>query len=176
MIIRSTDIDGLKIIDIDRIDDNRGFFARSFCKDEFLKNNLENEIVQCNISQNVHKGTLRGMHYQLHPHEEVKMVRCTQGAIFDVVIDLRKESATYLMWRGFDLCADDYRMLYIPKGCAHGFQTLEDSSDVQYMVTEAYHPDFYQGVRWNDNVFGIQWPIVSPIISEKDQNYPDYRA
>jgi dTDP-4-dehydrorhamnose 3,5-epimerase len=176
MIVRDTDIDGLKIIDIEPIRDKRGFFARSFCKDEFLKNNLQHEIVQCNISHNIHKGTLRGMHYQLPPYEEVKIVRCTQGAIFDVVIDLRIESATYLKWRGFDLRANDYRMIYIPKGCAHGFQTLKDNSDVEYMVTEVYHPDYYQGVQWNDNVFGIQWPIVPPIISDKDQNYPDYHA
>ena len=150
MIVRNTDIDGLKIIDIEPVRDDRGFFARSFCRDEFSRNNLDYEISQCNISHNLKKGTLRGMHYQLPPHEEVKMVRCTRGSIFDVAIDLRRESPTYLQWRGIDLREDDYRMLYIPKGCAHGYQALEDNTTVSYMVTESYHPECERAVRWND--------------------------
>ena len=174
MIVRDTEIDGLKIIDIEPLRDDRGFFARSFCRDEFLKHNLEYEIAQCNLSKNVHKGTLRGMHYQVTPHEEVKMVRCIQGAIFDVAIDLRKDSVTYLQWMGFELHADNHRMLYVPKGCAHGYQTLEDNTTVSYMVTESYHPECERAVRWNDPSFNIRWPLPTPILSEKDSRSPDF--
>jgi dTDP-4-dehydrorhamnose 3,5-epimerase len=173
MIVKDTDIESLKIIDIEPISDNRGFFARSFCRDEFRKNNLQYEIVQCNISQNIHKGTLRGLHYQLPPHEEVKMIRCVQGTIFDVIIDLRKDSATYLQWRGFELRADNHRMLYVPKGCAHGYLTLEDYTTVSYMVTASYHPECERAVRWNDPIINIKWPGPATIISEKDSNHPD---
>lgn len=174
MIVHDTDIDGLKIIDIEPRYDNRGFFARSFCKDEFSKYHLEHDIVQCNLSHNFHKGTLRGMHYQLPPHEEVKMVRCTQGNIFDVVIDLRKDSLTYLQWRGLDLRADDYRMLYIPQGCAHGYQALEDNTTVSYMVTESYHPECERAIRWNDPSIKISWPLPVTLLSEKDNSHPDF--
>jgi dTDP-4-dehydrorhamnose 3,5-epimerase len=174
MIVRDTDVEDLKIIDIEPLRDNRGFFARSFCRDEFLNHNLDYEISQCNISQNIHKGTLRGMHYQMPPHEEVKMVRCLQGAIFDVVIDLRKDSVTYLQWRGFELRADEHRMLYVPKGCAHGYQTLEDNSIVSYMVTESYHPESERAVRWDDPSINIKWPLPVTLLSEKDNRHPDF--
>jgi dTDP-4-dehydrorhamnose 3,5-epimerase len=174
MIVRETDIPGLKIIDIEPRCDNRGFFARSFCKEEFIKNQLEHEIVQCNISHNIQKGTLRGMHYQLPPHGEIKMVRCMEGAIFDVVVDLRKDSATYLWWRGFEIRADNYSMLYIPKGCAHGYQTMEDDTTVLYMVTEFYHPECERAIRWNDPSINIRWPLPISLISEKDKSYPDF--
>jgi dTDP-4-dehydrorhamnose 3,5-epimerase len=175
MIVKDTDIAGIRIIDIEPREDERGFFARSFCTEEFAKHSLEHTIVQCNISYNIRKGTIRGMHYQLPPHEEVKMVRCTQGAIFDVAIDLRKQSATYLQWRGFELKAHECRMLYIPKGFAHGYQTLMDNTTVLYMVTEAYHPESERAIRWNDPSVKISWPIADPILSPKDRHHPDFR-
>jgi dTDP-4-dehydrorhamnose 3,5-epimerase len=173
MIIRDMDIAGLKTIDIEPFQDERGFFARSFCRDEFARAHLEYDVVQCNISHNIRKGTIRGMHYQLPPYEEVKMVQCTQGSIFDAVIDLRKQSSTYLQWRGFTMRADEYRMLYVPKGFAHGYQSLEDNSTVIYMVTESYHPECELAIRWNDPSIRIIWPLPVTILSNKDKNHPD---
>jgi dTDP-4-dehydrorhamnose 3,5-epimerase len=174
MIVTETDIERLKINDIEPHRDNRGFFARAFCKEEFAKNNLESEIIQCNLSHNIQKGTLRGMHYQIPPHEEIKMVRCTKGTIFDVAVDLRENSPTYLKWRGFEIRADNYSMLYIPRGCAHGYQTLEDDTTVFYMVTEPFHPESERGIRWNDPTITIKWPLPVSFISDKDNNYSDF--
>lgn len=174
MIFSETKIKGVYIIEPELLLDERGFFARSFCKEEFQKNGLETDIVQCNISYNKKKGTLRGMHYQAAPFEEAKIVSCTKGSIYDVVVDLRRDSPTYRNWYAKELSTDSYQMLYIPKGCAHGFQTLEDNCNVYYQIGEYYHPEYARGIRWNDPVIGIVWPIPAGNISEKDQNYVDF--
>lgn len=171
MIFTATKIDGVYIIEPEFLQDERGFFARSFCKEEFQNHGLETGIVQCNISYNKKKGTLRGMHYQAPPFEEVKIVSCIKGSIYDVVVDLRKDSKTYCRWFSEELREDNFKMMYIPKGCAHGFQTLEDETIVYYQMTEFYHPECARGVRWDDPVFGIEWPIQRLIISKKDQLY-----
>jgi dTDP-4-dehydrorhamnose 3,5-epimerase len=174
MIFTETKIKGIYIIDPEPFTDERGFFARSFCKEEFQKHGLETDIVQCNISYNKKRGTLRGMHYQVPPFEEAKIVSCTNGSIYDVVLDLRRDSATYCQWVAVELSADNYRMVFIPKGCAHGFQTLVDNTVVYYQMTEVFHPESASGVRWNDPVFGIQWVLDETIISEKDKNLSDF--
>jgi len=174
MIFTETKIKGIYIIDPEPLTDERGFFARSFCKEEFQKHGLETDIVQCNISYNKKRGTLRGMHYQVPPFEEAKIVSCTNGSIYDVVLDLRRDSATYCQWVAVELSADNYRMVFIPKGCAHGFQTLVDNTVVYYQMTEVFHPESASGVRWNDPVFGIQWVLDETIISEKDKNLSDF--
>lgn len=173
MIFTETKIKGVYIIEPEPLTDERGFFARSFCKEEFRKQGLETDIVQCNISYNKKKGTLRGMHYQAAPHEEVKIVSCTQGLVYYVVVDLRRDSLTYLHWHGEVLSEDTYRILYIPVGFASGFQTLKDDSVVFYQMGEYYHNECTCGIRWNDPVIGIVWPLSVEIINEKDQKYPN---
>jgi dTDP-4-dehydrorhamnose 3,5-epimerase len=175
MIFTETKIKGVYLIEPELLNDERGFFSRTFCKDEFQKHGLETDIVQCNISYNKKKGTLRGMHYQVPPFEEVKIVSCTKGSIYDVVVDLRRDSPTYLHWHAEELSADSYRMLYIPKGCAHGFQTLKDNCVVYYQMSEYYHPECARGVRWNDPALGIVWSVPAGIISEKDKMYEDLK-
>lgn len=162
------------IIEPERLTDDRGFFARTFCRDEFTAHGLKPNFVQCNVSYNAERGTLRGMHYQESPYEEAKLVRCTRGAIFDVIIDLRKASAAYKQWIEVELSADNYRMLYVPEGFAHGFQTLEDGSEVFYQMSEMYRPEAARGIRWNDPLFGILWPLGKPIISPRDAAYRDF--
>jgi dTDP-4-dehydrorhamnose 3,5-epimerase len=174
MIFSETKIKGTFIIEPELLIDERGFFARSFCTEDFDKQGLDSSIVQCNISCNNKKGTLRGMHYQISPHEEAKIVSCTEGAIFDVVLDLRKESRTYCRWIAVELTDDNLKMLYIPKGCAHGFQTLKDQTRVFYQMTNFFHPESARGVKWNDPLFGIQWPAGRKIISEKDNQFSEY--
>ena len=174
MIFTETKIPGVYIIEPELLADDRGFFARSFCKDEFRKYGLETDIVQCNISYNKKKGTLRGMHYQAPAFEEAKIVSCTKGSIYDVVVDLRKDSPTYRQWYAEALSEDSCRMLYVPKGCAHGFQTLEDNCVVYYQMGEYYHQECARGLRWNDPTIGIIWPVPVCIISEKDQRYADF--
>ncbi len=174
MIFTGTGIEGVYIIEPEPFTDERGFFARSFCREEFLKNGLDTEFVQCNISYNKQSETLRGMHYQIPPFEEAKIVSCTRGSIYDVVLDLRRGSSTYRQWFGAKLSERNYKMLYVPKGCAHGFLTLDDDCVVYYQMTEFFHPECARGVRWDDPAFGIAWPHPAKIISEKDQNYPDY--
>ncbi len=169
-----TKLPGAYIINLDTLEDERGFFARAFCQKEFEENGLKSNIAQCNLSFNHKKGTLRGMHYQVKPYEEVKMVRCTQGKILDVIIDLRKNSATYKKWVGVELSAENNSMLYVPKGFAHGYQTLEDNSVVYYQVTEFYQPGSERGIRWNDPAFNIDWPLEISVISDKDNSLPDY--
>ena len=142
-----TKLAGAYIIELDLIKDTRGFFARSWCQEEFAKHGLNPNLVQCNISFNHQKGTLRGMHYQIKPHEEAKLVRCTQGKIYDVIIDLRTNSTTYKQWFGVELSAANRKMLYIPEGFAHGFQTLEDHSEVFYQMSNFYHPESARGIR-----------------------------
>jgi dTDP-4-dehydrorhamnose 3,5-epimerase len=174
MIFSETKIEGTFIIEPELLIDERGFFARSFCKEEFDKLGLDSSIVQCNISCNNKKGTLRGMHYQLPPHEEAKIVSCTEGAIYDVVVDLRKDSRTYCQWIAVELTDNNLKMLYIPKGCAHGFQTLKDQTRVFYQVTNFFHPESGRGVRWDDPRFGIHWPAGRKIISRKDKQFSEY--
>jgi len=166
---------GVYVIEPELITDERGFFARSFCKDEFRNHGLGTDIVQCNISYNQKRGTLRGMHYQAPPFEEAKVVSCTKGSIYDVVVDLRTDSPTYRQWHAEELSAESCRMLYITKGCAHGFQTLEDDCVVYYQMGECYHPECARGLRWNDPAIGIVWPIPVLNISEKDQRYLDFK-
>jgi len=171
-----TSLKGAFIIEIERNEDERGFFARSWCQREFESHRLNSNLAQCNISFNKKRGILRGMHYQAAPHEEVKLVRCTMGAIFDVIIDIRKSSSTYLHWFSVELNSENRRGLYIPEGFAHGFQTLKDNTEVFYMMGEFYHPECERGIRWDDPMFKIEWPIETKIISSKDQSYPDWKA
>ena len=170
-----TPLHGAFIIEPELIEDERGFFSRAFYQEEFRKHNLNANIAQCNISFNAKKGTLRGMHYQDEPHDEAKLVRCTRGSVFDVIIDLRPRSSSFKNWFSVVLSSWNRIMLYIPEGVAHGFQTLEDDTEVFYQMSEVYYPDFARGVRWNDPVFGIKWPSVNKrIISERDKSYPDF--
>jgi dTDP-4-dehydrorhamnose 3,5-epimerase len=171
-----TKLKGAFIIEPDKLEDERGFFARTFCRKEFKEHGLDFEIVQCNISFNQKKGTLRGMHYQASPHEEAKLVSCTRGAIFDVILDLRRDSPTAGEWEAFELRDLDNKMIYISKGLAHGFQTLEADTEVFYQMSEFYHPECARGIRWNDPEFGIIWPETQfRIISMKDKSYPDLK-
>ena len=174
MIFSETKIEGTFIIEPELLIDERGFFARSFCKEEFDKHGLDSSIVQCNISCNRKKGTLRGMHYQIPPYEEAKIVSCTKGAIYDVVLDLRKESGTYCHWVAVELSDENLKMVYVPKGCAHGFQTLKDDVAVYYQMTESFHPECARGVKWDDPAFGIHWPTGKKIISERDTQFRGY--
>ena len=169
-----TDLAGAYIIEPGNICDVRGHFARTYCKNTFSKMGISRDIVQCNVSFNRKKGTLRGMHYQQKPYEEAKLVRCTRGAIFDVIIDLRPDSDTFRQWISIELNENNGRLLYIPEGFAHGFQTLRDETEVFYEMFENYQPEYSAGIRWNDPAFGIAWPDNNMIISDKDMNYPDY--
>lgn len=172
MIFAETRLKGAFLLDLERLADERGFFARSWCRDEFAEHALNTDLVQCNVSFNTRKGTLRGMHYQAPPHEEAKLVRCTSGAIYDVIIDMRPESATFRQWIGVELTADNRRMLYIPEGFAHGFQTLEGNTEVFYQMSAFYHPESSRGVRFDDPLLAISWPLADPILSDKDRAYP----
>jgi dTDP-4-dehydrorhamnose 3,5-epimerase len=164
---------GAYVIDLDRLEDERGYFARTFCRDEFAAHGLRSVFPQCNTSFNARKGTLRGMHYQEKPHEEAKIVRCTRGAIHDVIVDIRRDSPTYKKWVAVELTADNARMLYIPEGFAHGFQALADGSEVFYQMSATFHPESARGLRWNDPALAIRWPLASPIVSERDAAYLD---
>ncbi|HXW97160.1 MAG TPA: dTDP-4-dehydrorhamnose 3,5-epimerase [Gemmatimonadales bacterium] len=175
MIFGSTPLPGAAVVDLERREDERGFFARSFCQREFEAQGLETTVAQCNVSFNRRRGTLRGMHWQAAPHGEAKLVRVTRGALWDVIVDLRPESATYCRWFGVELSAENHRALYIPRGFAHGFQTLVDDVEVFYQMSTSYVPDAQRGVRWDDPAFGIEWPILPPFLSERDATYPDYR-
>lgn len=174
MIFTETKLQGAYLIEPERREDERGFFARVYCQDEFTAHGLHTAFVQCNISYNNRRGTLRGMHYQAEPHGEVKVVRCTQGVIYDVLVDLRPESPTFKEWAGFELSAANRHLLYIPVGVAHGFQTLTDESEVFYMMGAFYHPESARGVRWDDPAFGIVWPLDVAQISSKDSGYDDF--
>jgi dTDP-4-dehydrorhamnose 3,5-epimerase len=174
MIFTETKLKSAFVIETEWQEDERGFLARSFCRDEFEAHGLNPRVVQCSISFNRKKGTLRGMHYQTRPYEEVKLVRCTRGAIYDVIIDLRPDSPTFEQWIAVELTADNRRMIYVPEGCAHGFQTLEDNTEVFYQMSEFYHPECARGVRWNDPAFGIEWPLSNPILSDRDRRFNDF--
>lgn len=176
MIFTPTELDGAYVIDVEPREDERGFFARAWAQDEFAELGLSTEVVQANIAFNLRNGTLRGMHFQRDPHAEVKVVRCTRGALYDVIVDLRPSSPTHTRWIGVELTAENRRMLYVPKGFAHGYQTLADDTEAYYQVSAAYAPDAEGGVRWDDPAFGIDWPDPEPpVMSEKDRTWPDYR-
>ena len=171
-----TELPDAFVLELERHEDERGFFARAWCRDELADHGLVSELAQCSISRNSSSGTLRGMHFQNAPHEEAKLVRCTAGSIFDVIIDLRYNSPTYSKWVGIELEAEQGNALYVPKGFAHGFQTLADGSDVLYMISDPYVPEAASGVRWDDPAFGIEWPHAETrTISERDLAWPDYQ-
>ena len=174
VIFRQTKLAGVFEIDVEPKPDDRGFFARSWCREEFEKHGLNSKLVQCNVSFNSRKGTLRGMHYQAAPYGEAKLVRCTTGALYDVVLDLRPEMPTFKNWIAVHLTAANRKMIYIPEGCAHGFLTLEDNTEVFYQMSEFYHADAARGVRWDDPAFRIGWPRAAEVISERDRSYPDF--
>jgi len=171
----STNIFGVFEVQPEPMQDERGFFARTWCQKEFSAKGLASELVQCSISYNTKKGTLRGMHYQVTPFEETKLVRCTRGAICDVVLDLRLSSPTYRQWIAAVLTAENRNMIYVPKGCAHGFLTLQDDTEVFYQMSEVFDTASVRGVRWNDPGFGISWPDKVEVISERDRTYPDFQ-
>ena len=171
-----TSVPGAYLIDPEPRGDERGFFSRLWCRDEFATHGLTADFVQCNDSFSARRGTLRGLHYQAAPFGEVKLVRCVRGSVFDVLVDLRADSPTYTRWFGVELTAENHRMLYVPEGCAHGYLTLEDRSEVEYPVSRAYRPEAERGVRWNDPQFGIEWPLGEPLtLSPKDRQWPDYQ-
>lgn len=170
-----TSLPGAYVIEMEPIRDERGFFARSFCREEFLCRGLNPECVQCNVSFNRLRGSVRGMHYQAAPHAEAKLVRCTAGRIHDVIIDLRSDSPSYMHHVAVELDAGSWRMLYVPEGFAHGFQTLTDHAEVFYQMAATYVPEAARGVRFDDPAFGIDWPLPVAAISPKDAAYPDYR-
>ena len=174
MIFTKTNLEGAFVIEIQRLEDERGFFARTFCQREFQEHGLNPNLAQCNISYNKVKGTLRGMHFQAAPHQETKLVRCTQGAIRDVIIDVRPESPTYKEHFAINLTASEHNALYVPEGFAHGFLTLEPEACVFYQMSEFYTPSFARGFRWNDPAFQIEWHGEVNVISERDANYPNY--
>jgi dTDP-4-dehydrorhamnose 3,5-epimerase len=176
MIFQESKVAGAFEISIDPRFDERGFFARSWCQREFDQQGLNSHLVQCNISYNLKKHTMRGMHYQAEPFAETKVVRCVKGSIYDVVIDLRPESPTFKQWSGLTLTAANRQMLYIPEGCAHGFLTLEDQTEVLYQMSELYQADSARGVRWDDPAFRIQWPAIPELMSERDRTYPDFQC
>lgn len=174
MKITPLNISGAALVEIEPIDDERGYFARSFCGEEFRAAGLDFEVVQTNLSQNVSKGTLRGMHYQATPKPDAKLVSCIKGKIFDVIVDIRPESETFCQWQGFTISEDNRDSLFVPPGCAHGFLTLSDDSVVHYQMGEWFVSDLARGVRWDDPAFGIEWPMAPTVISERDSGYQDF--
>jgi dTDP-4-dehydrorhamnose 3,5-epimerase len=173
IIITNTRLKDAFIIELERHLDQRGFFARTFCEREFESHGLNPKLVQCSISFNTRKGTLRGLHYQAVPHAEAKLVRCTKGAIYDVVVDLRPHSSTFKEWIAVVLTGEKRNMVYVPEGCAHGFLTLEDKSEVFYQMSQFYDAESSRGVRWDDPAFQITWPGKVQVISERDRTYPN---
>ncbi len=175
MRLLGTAIAGAFLVELDRHEDDRGFFARAWDTTEFADAGLAPQLAQASISRNTRAGTLRGMHFQRSPHEEAKLVRCVRGAIFDVALDLRPDSPTYLRSHGVELTHENGRALYVPEGCAHGFQTLVDDTDVLYLISRPYVPEAAAGVRWDDPAFGIAWPdVVVRTMSERDRSWPDF--
>jgi dTDP-4-dehydrorhamnose 3,5-epimerase len=174
MRFEATNMKDAWLIHLEPARDSRGFFARTFCVDEFAKHGLETSFPQHSISSNTRRGTLRGMHFQREPHNEVKLVRCLKGAIWDVIIDIRPASSTFCRWQGFELTDQNGRQLYIPKGFAHGFQTLSDDVEVNYLISEPYVPEFASGIRHNDPAFDIAWPMPVAVISEKDLQWQEF--
>jgi dTDP-4-dehydrorhamnose 3,5-epimerase len=174
MTFHETKLQGVFEIRIEPLRDERGFFARSWCQTEFKAHGLNPALVQCNISFNGRKGTLRGMHYQLAPYAEAKLIRCTRGAIYDVIVDLRRESPTFKQWVSVVLTAEKRNMAYVPEDCAHGFLTLEDDTEVLYQMSQFFSAESARGARWDDPAFQIAWPHEIAVISERDKNYPDF--
>lgn len=166
------ELDGVWIIELEKHSDERGYFARTWCVEEFERNGLNPRLVQCNTSFSQKAGTLRGMHYQVPPHAEAKLIRCTRGAIYDVALDLRGDSPTFKRWMAVELRAEGNRMLYIPEGFAHGFQTLEDETEVFYQMSEFFHPESARGVRWDDPELAVKWPLNNVTMSERDRHLP----
>lgn len=174
MRFREIEVAGAFEISPELISDERGFFARSWCSKDFQAHGLNSRLEQCSISFNIRKGTLRGLHWQAAPFKEAKVVRCTQGAIYDVALDLRQDSPTYKKWAALILSASRRNMLYVPEGCAHGFITLEDETEVFYQISEFYSPESSRGVRWDDPAFGFMWPLPVEVISERDRTYRNF--
>ena len=177
MIFKATALEGAFVIELEKHQDDRGYFARTFCQREFSDHGLNTNIAQANTSLSRSKGTLHGMHYQTEPYAETKLVRCIGGAVFDVIIDLRPESESFCQWFGAELTAENGRMMYVPEGFAHGYQTLRDNSELFYPVSQFYTPEVEKGVRWNDKRFGISWPETNKILlSDKDRGWPDFHG
>jgi dTDP-4-dehydrorhamnose 3,5-epimerase len=176
MIFTSTRFEDALLIDIEPKEDERGFFARTWCREELATRGLDAEIAQESVSYNRFRGTVRGLHFQRPPHEETKIVRCARGAIFDVIIDLRPHSRSYLQWQGFELTAENRRAVYIPKGFAHGFQTLAEHCEINYQISTSYAPESAGGYRYDDSAFRIAWPIAVTVISERDLGWPRYKV
>ncbi len=176
MIFHETKILGVYIIELERREDKRGFFARCFCQHEYEALGLNPHTVQHNLSFNYDRGTLRGMHYQIDPYQEVKIIRCTRGAIYDVIVDLRKDSPTYKQWIGVELTQDNYKIFYVPKDFAHGYITLRPQTEVQYLASQFYQPNSESGLRYDDPTFGIVWPIEVNCMSDKDKNWPEFAS
>jgi dTDP-4-dehydrorhamnose 3,5-epimerase len=174
VIFTETELEGAYLVDIEPIEDDRGFFARGWCRREFEGAGLSTDLVQVNLARSHVRGTLRGMHYQEAPHAEVKLARCTKGAIYDVAVDLRPESRTFTRWFGVELSADNHRMLYVPEGFAHGYQTLTDDAEMSYQTSQFYAGGSAAGVRYDDPAFGIEWPLPVSVISEADRSWPDF--
>jgi dTDP-4-dehydrorhamnose 3,5-epimerase len=174
MIFRETGVTGVLEVQPDPKSDERGIFARTWCQHEFENSRLNPKIAQCSISFNPRKGTLRGLHYQAEPFQEAKLVRCIRGSMYDVAVDLRRDSPTFRHWTAAELSADNRNALYIPEGCGHGFLTLQDNTEVFYQISEFYTEGFSRGVRWNDPSFGIKWPAEVQVISERDRTYNDF--
>jgi dTDP-4-dehydrorhamnose 3,5-epimerase len=168
-----TDVEGVWLIEPERHEDERGFFARTWDAAAFEEHGLASALAQCSLSYNRRRGTLRGLHYQEAPHAEVKLVRCTSGAIFDVAVDLRPDSPSFTSWVGVDLTSENRSALYVPEGCAHGFLTLTDGAEVAYQISTPYEPSAGQGVRFDDPAFGIEWPAEIVVVNERDRRYPD---
>lgn len=171
-----TALPGAYILEPEPIQDERGFFARTWCREEFERHNLDAAVAQCSISFNKRKGTLRGMHYQIAPHAETKLVRCTRGAVYDVAVDLRRDSPSFGRWVGVELTAANHKLLYIPAGMAHGFLSLEDNTEVFYQISPAYSAAHARGVRWDDPLFDIKWPPGEKVLSERDRSWPAFDA
>ena len=175
MIFREPKLNGAFIIEAEKHTDERGFFARAFCQNELKSFGLHSKFVQANIGFSSIKGTLRGIHYQIKPYQEAKLIRCTKGILFDVIVDLRKDSKTYCQWLGVELNAENHTAIYMPEGFAHGYLTLKNNTEIFYMVSQFYEPNFERGIRWDDPTFNIDWPDISDmVISEKDKCWPDY--
>lgn len=176
MIFKPTPIKGAYLIDIETHGDSRGFFGRAFCVKEFQEHGVAFTVAQANVGYSGKKGTLRGLHYQVAPHQEAKLVRCISGAVFDVIVDLRKESESCGQWFGTELTAESRQLFYLPEGTAHGYLCLEDNTEIMYLVSQFYTPEAERGIRWNDPAFDIRWPLTDNlIISEKDQSWPDFK-
>lgn len=176
MIFQSTDIDGAWFVDVEPIEDERGFFARAWCQREFAQRGAAPSFVQANLASTRRRGTLRGLHFQAPPHWEAKFVRCVRGAAFVVAVDLRPESPSYLRWAGAELSADNRRGLYVPTGCAQGYQTLEDDTEMFYQMSQFYAPGMARGVRYDDPAFAIEWPLEPSVMSDADRNWPVYQV